>query len=560
VIARLTFPQIVLALPLLTFAVPARAESEAQRRIERAKEKEAALLADEKKLRMRHNIESLHQAWASAVKAAEGAERVEALEGEARALSTLARWSGLESDKQRAKEANERLADAKKKGDPQRKKELDSRTAFLTKIDLEVSDRGVEIALPGGAQVKARSERIPPRDGKPARIYFDLSPMIAAAEALKSAAIDHPAVARLRVGQRDERTVRFVFEMPPGKQVPETAELVTGPSPRIRLASGAEVAKSDPKQVLEELTAAMAEAEPEGKKREIDPKDREALERIVAEIGEEDPPSPAKKPEPEQGRGSIIKVRRILIDAGHGGKDTGAIGKRGTKEKDVNLAIALALGKALEERLGVAVSYTRTKDSFVSLDKRVQIANASSADLLISVHSNAHKNSKLSGVETYYLNTTSSRYASRLAQRENAEHFDEAHLDAPDPDANDQDEGEGELPGGALGRDIRLLLADLAMRSATADSRRLAGLVQSSVVSGLRRTHADVRDLGVKHALFYVLLGARMPSVLIETGFLSHTDEEKRLSDAKVQQQIAQSIAVGVEHFIQHRNQIASRL
>src|SRR5262249_9766507 len=101
-------------------------------------------------------------------------------------------------------------------------------------------------------------------------------------------------------------------------------------------------------------------------------------------------------------------------------------------------------------------------------------------------------------------------------------------------------------PPGALGRDLRLLLADLAMRSASAESKRLAGHVQSSMIAALRRKNDELRDLGVKHALFYVLLGARMPSILIETGFVTNPTEGKRLADADYQSQLAAAIAQGI--------------
>jgi N-acetylmuramoyl-L-alanine amidase len=255
----------------------------------------------------------------------------------------------------------------------------------------------------------------------------------------------------------------------------------------------------------------------------------------------------------------LVKIRRVIVDAGHGGHDTGALGKRGTREKDVNLAIALRLGHELQHELGVEVIYTRKTDVFVPLSRRAEIANRANADLFISVHSNAHKNRDISGVETYFLNTTSSHYASRLASRENAEQFSPDDLDGAAPDVGAPEDDAGQLPGGPLGRDLRLLLADLAMRSATDDSRRLASYVQGSVVGSLRRSHTDVKDLGVKHALFYVLLGVRMPSVLVESGFLTHREEESRLAEPRYQETLASAIARGVRRFIEERNQVASR-
>jgi N-acetylmuramoyl-L-alanine amidase len=154
------------------------------------------------------------------------------------------------------------------------------------------------------------------------------------------------------------------------------------------------------------------------------------------------------------------------------------------------------------------------------------------------------------------LNVTGDRYASRLARRENA--LEEEEGESPEPGVGAAEDA-GELPTGSLGQDLRLILADLAMRSATSESRRLAGFVQGSLVGNLRRQHDDVKDLGVKHALFYVLLGTRMPSVLIETGFVTHATEGRRLASDKYQDEVARSIAQGVLRFVEERERLASR-
>lgn len=257
---------------------------------------------------------------------------------------------------------------------------------------------------------------------------------------------------------------------------------------------------------------------------------------------------------------SLLSIRKVVIDAGHGGKDEGAVGPGGVKEKDVNLAIARRVGAALEARLGVEVVYTRTDDRFISLEQRARIANKHRADLFVSVHANAHRKHRVHGIETYYLNTTSSRYARKLARRENL--LSKDGVDGPEPDevVEEDDDAEASLPEGELGQDVKLILADLAMRSASLESRRLAGYVQSSMVGRLRRDYEDVKDLGVKHALFYVLLGVRMPAVLIETGFVSHAEESKRLADAAYQDRLARAIVQGVSRFAEERAELADRL
>lgn len=227
-----------------------------------------------------------------------------------------------------------------------------------------------------------------------------------------------------------------------------------------------------------------------------------------------------------------LKVRRVVIDAGHGGHDTGASGPTGLKEKDVSLAVAKKLAKKLELQ-GLQVFLTRSEDKFVSLENRAAFANEKRADLFISVHCNASTSRKLRGVETYSLNVSSDRYAVRLAARENAS-------------------SERSIS------DLQFMLTDLATRANTEDSRRLASLVQSSVVGGLRTRYGHVRDLGTKEALFYVLLGTHMPAILVEGSFISNPEEEKRLGDASFQDQLASSIAAGVERFVGDRAALAT--
>ncbi len=229
-----------------------------------------------------------------------------------------------------------------------------------------------------------------------------------------------------------------------------------------------------------------------------------------------------------------LKVKRVIIDAGHGGHDTGAIGPTGVKEKDVTLAIAKKLQENLLEQ-GFEVLMTRTDDKFVALEERARFANRKRGDLFVSIHCNAHSSSKMRGIETYTLNVTSDKYAIRLAARENA--ASEKTLS-----------------------DLQFILADLATKANTSDSHRLAKAVQSSLVSSHSGDKKRPRDLGVKQALFYVLLGARMPAVLVETAFLSNPTDEKRLSSGEYQQQVADAIGRGVARFVGDRSELAHAL
>ncbi len=226
-----------------------------------------------------------------------------------------------------------------------------------------------------------------------------------------------------------------------------------------------------------------------------------------------------------------LKVRRVIIDAGHGGHDTGAIGPKGTFEKDATLAMTLKLAKKLEA-MGLEVVLTRDDDAFVKLEDRTKLANREHGDLFISIHCNAAPSRALRGIETYTLNTSSNRYSIRLAARENAS----------------TERGVG---------DLQYILADLATKANTGESTRLAERVQKNLVRSLAAEYDGVRDLGTKEALFFVLLGAKMPAILVETSFISNVEDEQRLGDDAYQQKVADSIAEAVDGFLEERNKVA---
>ncbi|RKG89947.1 N-acetylmuramoyl-L-alanine amidase [Corallococcus sp. CA053C] len=226
-----------------------------------------------------------------------------------------------------------------------------------------------------------------------------------------------------------------------------------------------------------------------------------------------------------------LKVRRVVIDPGHGGHDSGAVGKEGTKEKEVSLAISKKVADGLREK-GLEVVLTRDDDTFIRLEDRAKLANEAHGDLFISVHCNSAATHKLRGIETYTLNTSADRYSIRLAARENAS----------------SEKGIS---------DLQFILADLATKANTEESSRLAKSVQHSLVTGLANKYDGIKDLGHKEALFYVLLGAKMPAILVETSFLSHVEDEKRLASERYQDEVAKNIVLGVEEFLGDRRRVA---
>lgn len=221
-----------------------------------------------------------------------------------------------------------------------------------------------------------------------------------------------------------------------------------------------------------------------------------------------------------------LKIGKIVIDPGHGGHDTGTIGPHGLLEKDLVLDVSRRLGKMLESRLGAQVVFTRRDDTFIPLSTRTSIANQEQADLFVSVHANSSHDQDARGVETYYLNFTSSPEALEVAARENA--------------ASDQDIHQ-----------LQDLVKKIALKEKIEESREFASDVQQSLHSGLAAKTSGVRDRGVKKAPFVVLIGANMPSILAEISFISNPGDEKRLKTPEYRQRIAESLYRGISRYVE---------
>ncbi len=225
----------------------------------------------------------------------------------------------------------------------------------------------------------------------------------------------------------------------------------------------------------------------------------------------------------------LTRIKKIVIDAGHGGNDPGTIGKRGLREKDVNLDIAKRLSKLLRAD-GIDVVMTRSTDSFIPLERRVAIANNSRADLFISIHSNANRVRSLNGLEVYYISSNVSDSKRALYCAQNAALNLDKSFFASNPSLN-----------------LKATLWDMIHTSNRAESVRLARYVCGAVDNNL-----NTKVLGTKGAPFYVLKGARMPAILIEAGFLSNYQEERLLKNAYYRQQIAESIEQGIHRYVRN--------
>ncbi|MBN1142417.1 MAG: N-acetylmuramoyl-L-alanine amidase [Deltaproteobacteria bacterium] len=251
------------------------------------------------------------------------------------------------------------------------------------------------------------------------------------------------------------------------------------------------------------------------------------LEKTVAEA----PPCPVIPLPVTSGKNG---TRRIVVDAGHGGKDPGAIGPGGVLEKDVVLNIAKKLAKRLENEFRCEVILTRDKDVFIPLEERTAMANRLNADLFISIHANASLNRRLRGVETYYLNFSKNEEAASVAARENNTTLEEVG-------------------------DLELILFDLMAHAKINESSLLADKVQKGMISALKGRYPNIQDNGVRQGPFHVLLGANMPSILVETAFISNRGDESRLVSHKYQEGVVEGILAGVKNFDLTLNRLAKR-
>jgi N-acetylmuramoyl-L-alanine amidase len=223
-----------------------------------------------------------------------------------------------------------------------------------------------------------------------------------------------------------------------------------------------------------------------------------------------------------------------VIDAGHGGHDTGTIGPTGFMEKDLCLDVALRLGKTIQQRLpGAEVVFTRADDTFIPLERRTEIANEAKADLFISVHANSSGDHHARGIETYYLNFTGSSDAMEVASRENALSENGVH-------------------------DLQDIVKKIANNEKIEESRDLATMIQDSLSKRMENLNRGDRNRGVRKAPFVVLIGADMPSVLAEISFLSNPSDEQWLKKPENRQRVADGLYHGIETYLQSTNSLTS--
>jgi N-acetylmuramoyl-L-alanine amidase len=253
----------------------------------------------------------------------------------------------------------------------------------------------------------------------------------------------------------------------------------------------------------------------------------------TARRGETAPPPVKRKVDPNDpnfngtsmARQLGLGVRTVVIDPGHGGPRPGTIGRSGLQEKEVNLAVALALRTLLRDKAGIDAVLTRESDVDVGLDDRTVIANQKRADLFVSIHANAHRDRKRGGVETFFLNISPDPSVIELAAAENA--------------TSTKNIGE-----------MKTILQKIVQNSKIQESRDLAEAVQKNLCRALSRDLPGIKNLGVKGGPFWVLIGGEMPSVLVEISHLSNAKEEARLKTKNYRNLAAQGIYDGIMEYV----------
>jgi len=395
-------------------------------------------------------------------------------------------------------------------------------TVLLRDVRRRATETGGVIELELDGPVQYREERL----YSPNRIFFDLS-KTRATDALKDATLlfESGPIRQVRIGRHPNTMTRVVMDMADGVRC--GSRLAAAP-PRLVVTCGD---GATPSAAIEPAAAPAPTAE--------SPSPDAASTTAAAPLTALSKPNakapsaagPAPAAPSANGRGGFsmarqlgLRVGRIVIDAGHGGRDPGATGP-GYTEADLTLDIALRLERLLAKEPGVEVVLTRRTDEYVALQERTAIANREGADLFVSIHANASRNRSARGVESYLLNFASTPDAAAVAARENASStLTMSHL-------ND-------------------LVKQIALNSKLDESRDLARHVQTAMVRKLRTSNQQVRDLGVKQAPFIVLVGASMPSVLVEVSFLTHTQEGRLLGTGAYRQRIAEALLDGVRRYL----------
>lgn len=370
----------------------------------------------------------------------------------------------------------------------------------------------VVIEMTGPAGYKANLLQADKNENQPPRLYVDIKSGAVGTAVDSSMKVGDGLLQSIRVGRPDKNTVRVVLDLETYKDYKVFS-------------------LENPHRIVVDVSG-QRQATLQAAKPEIHAPVTGTGDAIAKVLEKTPGEKPLKVTVPTTAVSGSL--RRIVVDAGHGGKDPGAIGPSGVMEKDITLAMAKRLALRLEKELGCQVVLTRDRDVYLALEERTAIANRVGADLFISIHANASNNRNAAGIETYYLNFSKNDKAAAVAARENGTSLKQVS-------------------------DLELILFDLMANAKINESSRLAAEIQKSLVDHLGRHFSDVKNHGVRQGPFYVLLGANMPSVLVEAAFISNKTEEQRLLSQKYQEHAATAIVRAVVNYSRDSKTIATK-
>jgi N-acetylmuramoyl-L-alanine amidase len=393
------------------------------------------------------------------------------------------------------------------------------------------------VAIEVSGDFQYRSDRL----HNPERIYFDILDTRPRIDSRRfySEDLDDKRVTRIRAAETAPGITRVVLEL--SGDVEASTSQLANPNRlmvEVRGAASGPPVPAIPPETTAALPAAVrpspAKAEPPASKVEASaPKIEPPAPKPELAAAPAPSVSPVEIPKAAKhtstGANSLtralgLKVGRIVIDAGHGGHDQGTEGPKGLLEKDLVLDVAMRLGKLIEDRMGAEVIYTRSDDTFIPLEQRTTLANEKKADLFLSIHANSSPYPRIAGIETFYLNFSDSKEALDVAARENAS----------------SQKSIFELQG---------IIEKITQHDKAEESKEFAGRVQAALYAFSAHNVPGEKNRGVKKAPFVVLIGASMPSVLAEIGFLSNPREEALLKKPDYRQKLAEALYRGVTRY-----------
>ncbi|MBF0472547.1 MAG: N-acetylmuramoyl-L-alanine amidase [Nitrospirae bacterium] len=379
------------------------------------------------------------------------------------------------------------------------------------------------------------------------KVYIDLKSTELRDLNCKPITVDNGIIKLIRCAQYDLKTVRIVFELDKYKSCkiirgenPNSLEIIFSTSSDITPKTQQTIVKniqhdeSNAGNVKEEplIREKTPQSESENTSESVEQKTQKEIDPQIAQNIEHKIKQKYKR---KKGKGhekaeAFMPVKKIIVlDPGHGGNDPGAISSSGIQEKDLTLDISMRAARILKEKYNETVYLTRYNDVYIPLDKRTEIANNKNADVFVSIHINASSRTSLKGLETFLLSWSDDREALSVASRENQISITKMKQ---------------------ASSDLGIILSSLAREGKRDESLKLTHLIHSAMLAKVRGNYSSVQDLGVRKALFYVLVGASMPSALVEAGYITNPQEEKRLRSKTYREDIAESVARGIYKYV----------